>query len=148
MKRGRQGDGGGQKWFDGKNEEAVLSLLFQAWSLDCPDAEAAALANISPASLSRYLSSHPEVAERKEALKLKPFLSARNTIIKGIVDGDKDTARWYLERKRKREFSTLSQIEVGEQGSYRELSDAELAQIAAGKKTPADFLGLEKKRDV
>ncbi len=148
MKRGRQGEGGGGKWFDGKNEEAVLSLLRQAWSLDCPDAEASALANISPASLSRYLSTHPEVAEQKEALKLKPFLSARNTIIKGIVDGDKDTARWYLERKRKREFSTLQQVEIGEQGTYRELSDTELAQIAAGKKTPADFLGLDKKGQV
>lgn len=145
---GKPNPNAGRKLFNGKPEAAVLLLLRQAWSLDCPDAEAACLAGISPSALSEYLSRNPAIAEEKEALKLKPFLSARNTIIKGIVDGDKDTARWYLERKRKREFSTLAQIEVGEQGAFRELSDTELAQIAAGKKTPADFLGLDKKRDV
>ena len=135
----------GRQWFDGKPEEVVLVALRQAYSLDCPDSEAAALAGISGSSLARYLASHPSFSAEKEALKLKPFLSARNTIIKGIVEGDKDTARWYLERKRKREFSTLAQIELGEQGAFRELTDAQLAEIAAGKKTPADFLGLDKK---
>lgn len=148
MPKGHKNPNAGRPLFNGKPEEVVLGLLRQAWSLDCPDAEAACLAGISPSSLSEYLSRNPKIAEEKEALKLKPFLSARNTIIKGIVDGDKDTARWYLERKRKREFSTLQQVEIGEQGTYRELSDTELAQIAAGKKTPADFLGLDKKGQV
>jgi hypothetical protein len=145
MPKGHKNPNAGRPLFNGKPEEAVLLLLRQAWSLDCPDSEAAALAGISPSALSEYLSRNPKIAEEKEALKLKPFLSARNTIIKGIVEGDKDTARWYLERKRKREFSTLQQHEVGEQGSFRDLTDDELDQIIAGKKKPADFLGLEKK---
>ena len=51
-----------------------------------------------------------------------------------------ETARWYMERKRKREFSTLQQVEVGEQGAFKDLTDEQLAQIAAGRATPADFL--------
>lgn len=142
-KKGSKNPNAGRPVFNGRNEEVVLGLLRQAWSLDCPDCEAAALAGISPSSLSEYLTRNPKIAEEKEALKLKPFLSARNTIIKGIVEGDKDTARWYMERKRKREFSTLQQVEVGEQGAFKDLTDEQLAQIAAGKATPSDF--LEKK---
>jgi len=170
MKRGRQGDGGGRKQFNGKNEEIVIQKLEQVWAVDGTDTEAAFFADISPAALCEYLKSHPKVAERKEALKNRPILLARIAMIESFdgheeereetvkKDGidvkvkvkfktpkNADMAMRYAAAKRKREFSSLSQIEVGEQGAFRELSDTELAQIAAGKKTPADFLGLEKK---
>ncbi len=142
---GKPNPNAGRKLFNGKPEAAVLLLLRQAWSLDCPDSEAAALAGISPSALSEYLSRNPIIAEEKEALKQKPFLSARNTILKCIAGGDGDLALKYMERKKRREFATLAQVELGEQGAFRDLSDAELAQIAAGKKTPADFIGHDKK---
>ncbi len=144
MPKGHKNPNAGRPVFNGKPEAAVLLLLRQAWSLDCPDCEAAALAGISPSALSEYLSRNPKIAEEKEALKLKPFLSARNTIIKGIVEGDKDTARWYLERKKRREFATLSQVEVSESAPFKDLTDEQLALIAQGKATPADF--QDKKR--
>ena len=130
----------GMQWFNGKPEETILSALRQAYGLDCPDCEAAALAGISGAALSRYLSTHPAFAEEKEALKQKPFLAARNAMVKAMAGGDGDLALRYMERKKKKEFSTLSQIEVGEQGSFRELEDSELAQIAMGKAKPTDFI--------
>ena len=135
----------GIKLFNGKPIEVVLSALRQAYAIGCPDCEAASLAGISGPALCRYLSEHPDFVEEKERLLQKQFVTARNSILKCISEGDGDLALRFMERKKKKEFSTLSQIEIGEQGSYRELSDAELAQIAAGKKTPADFLGLEKK---
>ena len=132
--------GPGRPLFNGKPEETVLQLLRQAWALGCPDCEASALAGISPQALSAYLIAHPNISVEKESLLLKPFLSSRNTILKAIVEGNVETARWYMERKRKREFSTLQQVEVGEQGAFKDLTDEQLAQIAAGRATPADFL--------
>ena len=117
----------------------MLALLRQAWAMDCPDCEAASFADISAASLSRYVSSHPKVEQEKERLKQKPFLAARSTILNAVSSGDKETARWYMERKRKREFSTLAQVETSEQSVFKDLTDEQLALIASGKATPADF---------
>ena len=139
MKGGKQ-PGAGRPLFDGKPEESVVQLCRQAWSLGCPDCEAAALAGISPAALSDYLSKHPKIAEEKEQLLQKPFLAARNAMVKAMAGGDGDLALRYMERKKRKEFSTLSQIEVGEQGSFRELTDSELAQIAMDKAKPTDFI--------
>ena len=140
MRKGAKNPNAGRKLFDGKPVETVLQLLRQAWAMGCRDCEAAALADISPSALSAYLAKNPKISEEKEKLLNKPFLAARNCIMRAIADGDKDTARWYMERKLKKEFSTLQQVEVSEQGQYRELTDDQLAQIAAGKATPADFL--------
>lgn len=139
MKRGRQGEGGGRKLFNGKPEETVLGFLRQAWSMGCPDCEACALADISASSLSDYLKTRPEVAAEKERLLEKPFLIARQAILKQMQSGDGALAIKYMERKKKREFSTLQQVETSEQVQYKDLTDDQLAKIAAGKATPADF---------
>jgi len=110
MKRGRQGEGGGRKWFDGKPENEVLTKLQLVWSLDGSDSEAAFYADISIASLSRYLASHPKVAERKQLLRQKPILKARMALANAIDAGDGNLALKYLERKRKQEFSTLQEV--------------------------------------
>ena len=104
--------GKGRKLFDGKDYNTVLQKLEQAWALDCTDAEASSLADISSAALSDLLKKHPDISERKKRLKEKPVLSARNTLHKAINQGDADLALKYLERKRKDEFSTRQELEV------------------------------------
>lgn len=79
-------------------------------------------------------------SDRMDMLRESPILEARTTLKTAIKGGDGDLALKYLERKRKTEFSTLQQVEVSEQSPYRELSDEQLAQIAMGKATPADFV--------
>lgn len=147
MKHGRQGEGGGRRQFDGKPYELVMQKLREAWSMGCPDCEACALADISASSLCDFLKRNPKVAEEKARLLENPFLVARKSILAGM-EIDPDLALKYMERKKRREFATLSQVELGEQGVFRDLSDTELAQIAAGKRTPADFIGLDKKPQV
>lgn len=83
--------------------EEVLKKLEEAFSLGCTDKEACLLANISPASLYNYQNENPEFIERKELLKQDPILKARQTVIKAL--DDPEHAEWYLERKRKGEFS-------------------------------------------
>jgi len=50
-----------------------------------------------------YAEKYPEFTDRKEALKQRPILKARQTVVKSLEDTN--TAQWYLERKKKVEFS-------------------------------------------
>lgn len=82
----------------------VLQKLEEAFSFDCTDEEACILANIAPSTLYNYQGSNPEFLERKQLLRHKPILKARQTII-GALD-DPNFAFKYLERKRRQEFGS------------------------------------------
>ena len=117
-----------RKWFDGRKEDSVLALLYEVWAVGGSDAEASFYADILPCTLSRYLDTHPDVEQRKLALKERPVLLARRAVIDSfdgheieIMSGKKkrriasiknpDMALKFLERIRKKEFSTLQKIE-------------------------------------
>ena len=108
--------GAGRKLFDGKDYNAVLLKLMQAWSVGASDQEASAHAEISDSSLCQFLKSHPEISKHKEQLKEKPVLNARVTLAKAIQNGDGSLAIKYLERVRKIEFSTLQKVETNFNG--------------------------------
>lgn len=93
----------------------VLDKLDQAYAMDCTDAEAALYADISLAALLQHGVRHPEFVKRKHALKQRPFLIARNTIINGIKS-DADLALKYMERKKKDEFSVRNELDVKASG--------------------------------
>lgn len=99
----------GRPLFNGKPEKDVIAKLEQAYAFGASDGEACMYADISPDALYRYEKKNPKFRERKLALKKKPILKARQTIIKDIENVD--TAKWYLSRKRKEEFSTKSVLE-------------------------------------
>ena len=67
------------------------------------------MANISHQTLYDYQNRHPEFVERKEALKETPVLQARQTIIDNLKNPN--IATWYLERKKKDEFTPKHEIE-------------------------------------
>lgn len=102
---------------------AVLQKLEEAYSWDCTDAEACFHAGVSESALYVYQEQNPEFKERKNALKQKPVLAIRQTVIMGIVGraavidpktkrvvkeevpANPDLGLKYLERKKKDEFS-------------------------------------------
>ena len=86
----------------------IISKLEDAFALGCSDSEACFYAGIGQSTLYSYQEDHPEFVERKEQLKEKPILKARQTIVKGL--DDPDNAKWYLERKRKSEFSQRNEL--------------------------------------
>lgn len=129
---------GGRPLFDGKDINLVLAKLEEVWALGGSDAEAALFADISASSLSRYLDAHPEVAQRRDALRERPVLLARRALIESF-DGHEykatekvkdaegrevekevtrnapkcpDLALKYLERRKKDEFSPKSEIDI------------------------------------
>ncbi len=81
----------------------VIKKLEEAFALDCTDGEACFYADISTQTLYTYQNNVPEFLERKRELKERPFLKARQTIIKNL--DQPEHAKWYMERKKKSEFA-------------------------------------------
>ena len=54
--------------------------------------------------------------ERKEQLKESLIFKARTVVANALDRQDENTAKWYLERKKKAEFSTRQEL-TGEDGA-------------------------------
>jgi hypothetical protein len=92
--------------------DEVVSKLEQAWSMGCSDLEACLFADISKQTLYDYQAKYPEFVDRKERLKESLVLKARTVIANSLNNKDENTAKWYLERKKKDEFSTKVENET------------------------------------
>ena len=90
----------------------LVNKLETAFSMGCTDLEACLFANISKQTLYNYQDKNPEFVDRKEMLKEKLILKARSVIAESLNKKDENTAKWYLERKRKDEFSAKSENEI------------------------------------
>lgn len=78
--------------------EEVIRKLEEAFAFGASDLEACFYADISKTALYEYQKDHPEFAERKEKLKERPILLARQKVVKELTS-DVKNAQWYLERK-------------------------------------------------
>jgi hypothetical protein len=90
----------------------IINKLEQAFSMGCSDLEACLFADIGKTTLYNYQNENPEFVERKEKLKEKLVLKARTVIAESLNKQDENTAKWYLERKAKNEFSTKVENET------------------------------------
>ena len=90
--------------------QEVLGKLEEAFAIGASDEEACFYANICKQALYDYQNKKPEFTDRKEALKQKPILKARQTLVKSLEDPV--NAKWLLERKRKNEFSTKTETDI------------------------------------
>lgn len=86
----------------------TISKLEEVFAIGGSDNEACFYADIGKTTLYNYQQEHPEFVERKEALKERPVLKARQTIVKGLDLAE--NARWFLERKLKKEFASRSEL--------------------------------------
>lgn len=83
--------------------DEVIRKIEEVAALDGSVAEMAYYANIHPDSIYARLKENKEFSDRIQALRERPVLKARQTIIKSL-----DTpqgSQWYLSRKRKAEFA-------------------------------------------
>lgn len=112
-----------------KIDEAVLRKLEEAFGLGSTDAEACFYADIAPSTLYAYEKENPEFSERKKALKERPILLARRTVVNAL-ETDYNHALRYLERKKRDEFSLRSEL-TGKDGKPLERPSSEwLKEIA------------------
>lgn len=93
----------------------IITLLIDAFTWGSSDLEACLYAGIGKTTLYEYQKDEPSFAERKELIKNSPVLQARRNIMTQLEMGDVNTAKWYLERKKKDEFSTSSDLNLGGQ---------------------------------
>ena len=110
----------------------TISKLEQAFSVGCTDVEACLLANVSNSALYNYQQANPDFVERKERLKESLSLKSRLVIADKLNKDDVDTAKWYLERKKKNEFST--KIETGGVLGFTKVEGVNIDQIRELKK--------------
>ena len=123
---------------------ALIKKLELSFAVGCTDLEACFDAGISHQALYNYQKKHPEFVERKEGLKRRPITVARNTVIQELKN-DVNTAKWYLERKKKDEFAPLYKtehsgnigIDMTEDEIDKELADLEAIESAKVEKVRA-----------
>ncbi|MFA6614033.1 MAG: hypothetical protein WCS83_04550 [Endomicrobiia bacterium] len=96
---------GGRILFDGKSEKMVIQKLEEVFLMGGTDQEACLFADISKTAFYEWQKKNEWFLERKEALKCSPILKARKTIIKSL--DNPLYAKWFLERKAKKEFSAI-----------------------------------------
>lgn len=96
-----------------KMTNEVIGKLEMAFSTGATDIEACIVADINPDTLYEYCKKNPEFSERKEVLKKKPVLKAKQIVINYLNSNDIDTAKWYLERKARDEFAAKQEVAVG-----------------------------------
>lgn len=116
-----------------KFSEITLQKLNEAFAIGASDPEACFYADVSTTAFYNYQQLHPQFVERKNALKQRPVLLARQTILKNM-EADPVTARWYLERKAKSEFAARTELTgkdgkdlpqpIIDLGNYREVDNA------------------------
>lgn len=91
--------------------EEKVKKLEEAFALDASIGEACFYADISKQTYYNWLEKAPELVERFEALRERPVLLARQSVIASMKENP-DIALKYLERKKKDEFSTKQEIGI------------------------------------
>jgi hypothetical protein len=133
----------------------VLGKLETAFAYDMTDEEACFYAGINPTSLYDYQKEHKEFTQRKQALKNRPVMMARETLVKSLKDrkikvldkqgnlveidiiANPELALKYLERKKKDEFSTKTTIDHSGKIDVEDNKVADLLQkILLGENKP------------
>lgn len=90
----------------------TIDKLRTAFLMGCSDIEACLYADISKTALYNYQAKNPDFVDQKEQWKEQLTLKARTVIANALNNKDENTAKWYLERKAKNEFSTKVENET------------------------------------
>lgn len=119
----------------------VVQKLEDVFSLDGTVEEACFYANVSRQTYYNWIDEFPELVERFDTLRQKPYLKARQTIVQSL--GKESGAQWYLERKKKKEFAQRTEV-TGEEGQAVQVQVIDWATAQEQqKKTKKQFMRYE-----
>jgi len=94
-----------------KLTEDTVNKLEYAFSIGADVSAACYYANISRQTYYNWEKSNTELKDKFDRLKEKPVLESYKNTAEKISAGDVEISKWYLERKRKDEFSTREEHE-------------------------------------
>ncbi len=86
----------------------VVRKLETAFAIDATAEEACSFAGISRDTFYNFLKEKPEFSDKIDGLRQQPILKARQTIVESLDNSNE--AKWYLERKLKKEFSPRQEL--------------------------------------
>lgn len=89
------------------NEETVKKLK-ESFAIGADVTAACAYAEISRESFYQWCKKNPKLKEEADRLRERPVLKAYQTIANDL--DQTETAKWYLERKRKKDFSLRQEL--------------------------------------
>lgn len=92
-----------------KTKEILLKIE-EAAALGCDIEEIAFYANVHRSTMYRWIDEDPKLKDRVEQLQSNPILKARRTLVSTL--DDPENAKWYLERKKKKEFSARTETDL------------------------------------
>lgn len=92
--------------------EKELRLLKEAFFMGCTNREACLYADVAESTFYDFLKEYPEYSEKIDIWKNYEKIKARMVVHKALDKGDRDMAKWYLERKAKDEFSTKQEVDA------------------------------------
>lgn len=87
----------------------TIAKLEEIFALGGTDTEATFYAGINLETLYAYQRKNPDYVKRKEALKETPVLKARRLVVNSLST-NLSAAQWYLEKKKKDEFSSRQEL--------------------------------------
>lgn len=90
----------------------TLEKLEEAFKLGCTNREACFYADVAESTFYDFLKEYPEYSEKIKMWKDYEKIKARMVVHKALEKGDRDMAKWYLERKAKDEFSTKQEFDA------------------------------------
>jgi len=96
------------KQANSKLDSVTVERLSRAFSIGADVTAACYYADISRGVFYIWLKENKELKEKFDRLRQKPVMKAYETIANNM--SSVETAKWYLERKRKDEFSTKSEV--------------------------------------
>lgn len=115
----------------------VLENLRKAFLMGCTDIEACLYANISRTALNEYMEKNPDFRTGREEWKNNPILKARQNVYEAIEDKNLNSSQWYLERKKKDEFSQRTET-TGKDGKDLPTPILNVSTNNSDKKNNAD----------
>ena len=114
----------------------VVKKLEDGFLLGLNVVECCLYANITKATFYNYANENEGFLDRMKQLQENIKMRAKLNLANDIKQGDVDTSKWYLEKKKKKEFSVRSEHEVtGEVTqniNYNTLTDDELEKEIKG----------------
>lgn len=110
----------------------VIGKLESVFAMDGSIREACYFAGISPDTYFEFMKKNPEYSERFDALRNRPVLLARQTVMKKLTE-NYGNAMDYLSRKAKKEFSVRTEVTGanGEAILQPQLTDVEKEKLLA-----------------
>lgn len=114
----------------------VVGKLEEAFSIGADVQAACAYANIHRDTFYAWCKDDEVFSDRMTSLREKPVLKAYQTVAQNL--GETETAKWYLERKRRLEFATRREEDVTSGGDKITTLEVTLKKLADGIRSKAD----------